>query len=101
MIKTSPIEMTVDTFGSLTFIVETNAESRRSENHCGEKSFLELKHSHAKGIEARYTTDRYKRDFRGCSRQRTYSKRPPSGEGLLPEDNGGDKQIIVVTPPRA
>jgi len=53
MIKTSPIEMTVDTFGNLTFIVETNADNRSRANHCSEKSFVALKQSQAKGIEAR------------------------------------------------
>ena len=63
--------MTVDTFGSLTFIVETNADNKRSKNHSSEKSFLDFKHSHAKGIEAKYTVNRYQRDLLGSSWKRT------------------------------
>ena len=82
MTKTSPIEMTVDTFGNLTFIVETSADRRRSRSHSSEKSFFETKQAHAKGIDAEYTDNRYKRDFLGCSLKRTQST-SSSGGGII------------------
>jgi hypothetical protein len=45
--------MRVETLGILMFTVETNTERRKRKNHCSEKSFVALKHSQAKGKEAR------------------------------------------------
>ena len=59
MMKTSPIEMTAESFGNRTLIVATKIEMTVNRNHWIEKPFFALKQRRAKGMLAIYTPSRY------------------------------------------
>jgi len=70
--KTSPIEMTVESFGRRMFTVARKIEVMPRRTHRREKSFCAERHKAANGREPRHTKITYNRQIRGCSCQLTY-----------------------------
>src|SRR5215471_5290981 len=71
MMNTSLIEMTAESFGSLTFIVATKADMTVRTSHGNEKSFFAFRQRKAKGMLPKYKTSRYSLHARDCCCQRT------------------------------
>jgi hypothetical protein len=58
MIKTSPIEMTTESFGNRMFIVATQTEISENSNHWREKLLWVEKMRKTNGMATRYTPNR-------------------------------------------